>query len=284
MSINANNSSGSNANTGGPGNTAVAQLAEQRIPNPQVAGSIPSRRVSDGGNNNRPGEVAEGGGWGIYKFGQGYWVRVLTAIFAGTLILAGGVWSWSRTAIVSVPITGYALSVTQVTGAVSGGATVDLFKGQEKVGTGTVDSFSLFDDKKSGLSRISAVSFEKGKVVADVDRVRVGEASAPTFAAAVAAREPKYLFPRIYLQGAVSGLIVLIGCFFLYRLVGYSPPSVDFLVATDSEMKKVNWSTRQVIQDSTMVVIGATFLIAAYIFISDFGLSKVMEVIGVLQR
>ncbi|MCX5689256.1 MAG: preprotein translocase subunit SecE, partial [Planctomycetota bacterium] len=139
-------------------------------------------------------------------------------------------------------------------------------------------------DKKSGLSRVSGVALDKGRIVADVDRVRIGEAGAATFAATIAAREPKYLFPRIYLQAGVSGLIVLVGCFFLYRLVGYSPPSVDFLVATDSEMKKVNWSTRQVIQDSTMVVIGATFLIAAYIFISDFGLSKVMEIIGVLQR
>jgi preprotein translocase SecE subunit len=211
-------------------------------------------------------------------------VRMLTAILAGTLILAGGAWAWSRLAAVTIPIASYSLSITQVTGTVAGGSTVDLFKGQEKIGTGTVETFSLLDDKKTGVTRITTPQLDKGKIAADIDRVRVGDAAAPTFAATVAAREPKYIFPRVYLQAGVSGVLVLVGCFFLYRLVGASPKSVDFLVATDSEMKKVNWSTRQVIQDSTMVVIGATFLIGGYIFISDFGLSKIMEIIGVLQR
>jgi preprotein translocase SecE subunit len=99
----------------------------------------------------------------------------------------------------------------------------------------------------------------------------------------VAGRDPKFLFPKVYLQAGVASLIVLLGGFFLHRFVAARPTTVDFLVATDSEMKKVNWSTRQVIQDTTIVVIGATFLIAGFIFVADIGLRMLMELIGVLK-
>jgi preprotein translocase subunit SecE len=41
----------------------------------------------------------------------------------------------------------------------------------------------------------------------------------------------------------------------LYGFVWVRPRSVDFLVATETEMKKVNWSTRKEIVGSTIVVI-----------------------------
>jgi len=233
---------------------------------------------------NRTGDVASGGSWGIYKFGQGYWVRVLTAILAGTLILMGGVWTWSRLAAVSIPVTGYSLALTQVTGSANSGGSVDLYKGQEKIGTAQLESFNLLEDKKSAAAKVTSLDLVKGRIAADVDHLRTGELAAPTFVATVATRDARYLFPRLYLQGGVSIAFLVIGCFFLYRFVASSPTTVDFLVATDSEMKKVNWSTRKHIQDSTAVVIGATFLIAALIFASDFGVSKLMEIIGVLQR
>jgi preprotein translocase SecE subunit len=254
--------------------TAVAQLAEQRIPNPQVAGSIPSRRVS---------EVAPSG-FGLYKYGQGYWVRVLTAIFAGTLILAGAAWSYSRLAAVSIPVTGYSLTLARVNGTVAPGTTLDLYKGTEKVGTAVAGAYLLQDDKKSAIVQVKDVTLNSGRVIADTDRARIGEISAPSFDAAVSERAPQFLFPRIYLQAGIAAAIALAGAFFLYRYVGTRPSSVEFLVATDSEMRKVNWSTRKIIVDSTMVVIGATFLIAGYIFISDFGLSGLVKAIGLLQR
>jgi len=48
-------------------------------------------------------------------------------------------------------------------------------------------------------------------------------------------------------------------------------------------MKKVNWSTRKHIIDSTWVVVGATFLIAAVLWIFDVALSRLMTWINVLQ-
>ena len=55
------------------------------------------------------------------------------------------------------------------------------------------------------------------------------------------------------------------------------------LIATDMEMKKVNWSTRKDIIASTYVVIGAAFLIAALIFGVDIFLKELFERIGVLK-
>lgn len=47
------------------------------------------------------------------------------------------------------------------------------------------------------------------------------------------------------------------------------PSTVDFLVATDSEMKKVNWTTRKELIGSTKIVILFMFLIAIYLFACD---------------
>ena len=41
--------------------------------------------------------------FGIYKQGQGYWTRVMTAIGIGTLGLAGARWAWGQVALVNTP-------------------------------------------------------------------------------------------------------------------------------------------------------------------------------------
>ena len=56
------------------------------------------------------------------------------------------------------------------------------------------------------------------------------------------------------------------------------PSVVDFLVATESEMKKVSWPSRAELLGSTGVVIMTVLVLAAFIFLADFlfngGLSK----------
>jgi preprotein translocase subunit SecE len=47
------------------------------------------------------------------------------------------------------------------------------------------------------------------------------------------------------------------------------PNTADFLIATDSEMKKVNWTTRKELIGSTKIVILFMFLIAMYLFACD---------------
>jgi preprotein translocase SecE subunit len=131
---------------------------------------------------------------GIYKPGQGYWTRTMSAVGAGLLLLMGALWLW------------------------------DLLK-----------------------------TVEIGKL------------------------------PPIY----VSMIGVLIICAIFgwlgYYLIGLKPRVVDFMIATEGELKKVNWSTRREILGSTWVVIGLTILIAALCWIFDFGFAFVFKQIGVLQ-
>ncbi len=72
-----------------------------------------------------------------------------------------------------------------------------------------------------------------------------------------------------YVQAGVFLAICIVGGLLIYRFVGLKPRSVDFLVATEGEMKKVNWSTRKEILGSTWVVIGLTAFVAAIIFVLD---------------
>jgi preprotein translocase SecE subunit len=61
------------------------------------------------------------------------------------------------------------------------------------------------------------------------------------------------------------------------------PGNVDFLIATDSEMKKVNWTSRKELIGSSKVVILFMFLIAAYLFINDIVWGYLMYWISVLK-
>ena len=47
------------------------------------------------------------------------------------------------------------------------------------------------------------------------------------------------------------------------------PKVADFLIATESEMKKVSWSSKAELVGSTIVVIVTVFLLAIFIFVVD---------------
>jgi preprotein translocase subunit SecE len=68
-----------------------------------------------------------------------------------------------------------------------------------------------------------------------------------------------------------AGLVVLfsIGYAWLAWHLLNKPSNVDFLIATDSEMKKVNWTSRTELIGSTKIVIIFMFLIALFLFAVD---------------
>ena len=68
-------------------------------------------------------------------------------------------------------------------------------------------------------------------------------------------------------------------CFWLMN----KPANVEFLIATDSEMKKVNWTTRRELIGSTKVVIVFMFLIAVLLFVIDVLFGFFFQWIGVLK-
>jgi preprotein translocase subunit SecE len=117
---------------------------------------------------------------GIYKPGQGYWTRLMTAIALGMLVLMGGTWISQQV------------------------ANVRLF-GLETVWT-------------------QALAF--------------------------------------LIIAAAFGIVG-------YHLVGRKPGSVEFLIAVEGEMKKVNWSSRREIAGSTYVVIGFVIIIGLIAFTFD---------------
>ena len=79
----------------------------------------------------------------------------------------------------------------------------------------------------------------------------------------------------------VGGIIAIgaaVAWYFMNR-----PTSADFLIATDSEMKKVNWTTQQELIGSTKVVILFMFAIAALLFVTDIVFGYLFYFIDVLR-
>lgn len=61
------------------------------------------------------------------------------------------------------------------------------------------------------------------------------------------------------------------------------PTNADFLIATDTEMKKVNWTSREELIGSTKVVILFMFLIAIVLFVIDILFGYIFYFAGVLR-
>ena len=131
---------------------------------------------------------------GIYKQGQGYWVRLMSAIGFGLLVMMGIVWLWDQ-----------------------------------------------------------------------LTSIRIGEI------------EP------VYVQGGVAVVVVATCGFIGYHLIGRKPKLVDFMIATEGEMRKVNWSTKRAILGSTILVILLTGFIAIFCKIADLVFTAFFQWIDVLQ-
>jgi len=61
------------------------------------------------------------------------------------------------------------------------------------------------------------------------------------------------------------------------------PANADFLIATDSEMKKVNWTSRRELIGSTKVVVGFMFVVAAILFVIDLLFQTIFYFMNVLR-
>jgi preprotein translocase SecE subunit len=70
----------------------------------------------------------------------------------------------------------------------------------------------------------------------------------------------------------------------IFWALGRNPRTVDFLIATEGEMKKVNWSTRREVVNSTGVVIFTMLVIAIFCFLCDRGFAWTFLQIGVLDN
>ncbi|MDY7107942.1 MAG: preprotein translocase subunit SecE [Planctomycetota bacterium] len=133
-------------------------------------------------------------GAGIYKKGQGYWTRLMSAIAFGLIVLMGTVWLWDLLAT-----------------------------------------------------------------------TKIGD------------------IQTIYVQA--GGAVLVLGFFGIlgFYLIGRKPAVVDFMIATEGEMKKVNWSSRREVLGSTWIVIALTIFIAILCFAYDRVFQIFFQWMGVLE-
>ncbi len=222
---------------------------------------------------------------GLYKPGQGYWVRVLTAGAIALLTLAAAAWAWNQGDLISIPTPKADVFLSEAVQGISVGQTVTL---QQVAGdkptdfaTAVVESVPTATGAKPKVTLGSFIGIGNHTMLGS-NRI-VGSGTPPAFTAQIARIEPIKLFDIIWLKSAVAVATVLLGLGLIFWFVGRKPGSVDFLVATDSEMKKVNWSSRKSVIDSTLVVVGACFLISGFLYVIDIVLQSIFRLVGVLQ-
>lgn len=87
---------------------------------------------------------------------------------------------------------------------------------------------------------------------------------------------------KVYLQVGIPSLLIA-GLGLLIFWIVNKPNAADFMIATEGEMKKVSWSTRQEIIGSTKVVIFTTIFLAMLLFLVDLCFMKFFQFIGVLK-
>lgn len=84
----------------------------------------------------------------------------------------------------------------------------------------------------------------------------------------------------VWLSMSIIAICVLVVGVLVFRVMN-KPTVADFMIATESEMKKVNWTTKKDLIGSTKVVIGFVFILAALLFVIDWVFMTFFSVIGV---
>ena len=91
---------------------------------------------------------------------------------------------------------------------------------------------------------------------------------------------------QVWVQAAGSLLFLIPLSLVGARYLAFHQKFVDFLIATEVEMRKVNWSTRREIfgRWRVLVVIGLTLLVAGITFVVDKGFQFLFQQVGVLEK
>ena len=87
----------------------------------------------------------------------------------------------------------------------------------------------------------------------------------------------------VFIQGGVAIIVGVLFGLIGYWLIGRKAKFVDFMIATEGEMRKVNWSTKREIIGSTILVILLTLFIAIFCQLADLLFSWFFQWVDVLQ-
>ncbi|MCL2648481.1 MAG: preprotein translocase subunit SecE [Phycisphaerales bacterium] len=88
-------------------------------------------------------------------------------------------------------------------------------------------------------------------------------------------------FNSVPIQATGTMLWIALGAALTFWLVN-KPSFVEFMIMTESEMRKVTWPTRKVTITSTRVVIFLTLLLGAILWLVDFGFKEFFQWCGIL--
>lgn len=233
---------------------------------------------------------------GIYKAGQGYWVRILTAVAAGLLVLATAAWAFAESALINLPVARFIVtvepidvgSVDTLEGRIEVGDEITLRQFSEEegeavdIGTATVDAVEA---AQAGDVPQLIVTFAPPALMGEGNSVGFAtELARGQFVGAVDRVEGVPIIEQLYVQGLMAGIALFVGLLLIYWLVGLKRVTGEFLIATDGEMRKVTWPSVREVRSSTVTIIIATIILAALLFGIDFLFQTFFTRIGVLQR
>ena len=215
----------------------------------------------------------------VYKPGQGYWTRVLTALGVAILVLTGAFW-FANDVVglfvvapkVSWPTTD--LGAQLAAWGKAGGNDIAGLQGirgitlNKPTATFTIsDQAHSYDLKADELRKAIDFSGAGSKSITPMPAVptdgyiREGVIwfqMPPTWASR----------NLIYIQLICAGVIILGFALLLWWTLN-RPRIVEFAIATEAEMRKVNWPTRYEVLGSTWVVICGTLIFAVFLFGCD---------------
>jgi preprotein translocase SecE subunit len=73
----------------------------------------------------------------------------------------------------------------------------------------------------------------------------------------------------------ISWTIIIVGCIAIYRLLNRER-AADFLIETDTEVRKVTWPTWNDAWNSSLIVLLFVVVVTGFIFASDFVINRIM--------
>ncbi|MBY0113510.1 MAG: preprotein translocase subunit SecE [Phycisphaerales bacterium] len=211
----------------------------------------------------------------------------MTATLASMLIVAGAAWIWTQLGVVKLPTPKWTMSIREGAFVASPGKAVELLgKGVNdgefvKIGDAAITEWKQAT-KGHDLAIESVVMTEK-HVTSEAVAIRIAGDQSGAMGVVEGRPVGVPIFQPVYLQAGGAGLVLVLGASLVFWQVGLKPRTVDFLIATDSEMKKVNWSTRREVMGITQVVIFAFFMIAGVIFVIDYLFSVFFGLIHVIR-
>jgi preprotein translocase subunit SecE len=80
----------------------------------------------------------------------------------------------------------------------------------------------------------------------------------------------------------VPALLAVVLAWLIFRILQF-PPFVDFLIATEAEMNKISWTSRDDLKRATAVVLVTVLFMAVFLFGVDTIWAQLLKVIGVLK-